>query len=240
MSDANPSVSSGWTSSGSTERARFASLIACCGESVTDACPDQRSPSQGRSRTPNTSSETPAAASSGNERHPAHGRPADERTGDEERERRDGHEVPVDVDERVQEVRGQDERERKLVPTAAEAAAQERSCTEEEQDEPDDARLGEELQRQVVRLDREVEVARAEAKVREVERAGAAADELVAAEFPPGLPPPDEAEIRARGAEPPAAVPDRPGPTPLDDDEDDGGSHGQQPPLRAGRGAEPA
>ena len=52
----------------------------------------------------------------------------DERAGDEERERRDGDEVPVDVDERVQEERGQDERERELVPAAAEAAAQERSA----------------------------------------------------------------------------------------------------------------
>ena len=51
--------------------------------------------------------------------HAPHRRPAGERPGSDERGRRDRSEVPVDVDERVHEERGQQQRERELVPARA-------------------------------------------------------------------------------------------------------------------------
>ena len=135
-------------------------------------------------------------------------RPSDERARDEEGERGDGDEVPVDVDQRMQEVGRQNERERELVPAATQAAPEQEEGAQQEQCQADDPGLREELQRQIVRLDREVEIALAEAQVGEVERACTGAGELMAAKAVPRLAPPDEAEVRAGRAEAPATVAD--------------------------------
>src|SRR5581483_7643830 len=149
-------------------------------------------------------------------------RPPGERAGGEERRHRDGGEVPVDVDERVQQVCGQEERECELRAAPPQAAAQEEGRRCDEQQKPDDPRLREELQRQIVRLGRDVEVRTAVEEVREPERAGAGAAEHVVGEAVPRLLPPDEAEVRARRREAPAAAPDGGRAGALDDDDGDG------------------
>ena len=108
----------------------------------------------------------------------------------------------------MKKVGGQNECERQLMPLATEAAAKQHGHAEQEQGQADDPRLGEELQGQVVRFDREVEIAVAETQVRKVKRARAATRELMPAEAVPRLPPPDEAEVRARRTEPAGTIAD--------------------------------
>jgi len=77
-----------------------------------------------------------------------------ERARDEERRRRDREVVPVDVDEPVDEERGRHECERELVVPAPARRACEQHDGRAEQNEADDPRLGEKLERDVVRLGR--------------------------------------------------------------------------------------
>ena len=172
-------------------------------------------------------SATPSAGSSENPRTRPHRGTADERARSDERGRRDRSEVPVDVDERVHEERGQQQRERELVPAAMHRAAQQHEAGEHEQREPDQPELREHLHRQVVRLDRVVEIRLPVEQVQQVERAGAVSPQHVVGEAVPRLAPPGEAEVRARRADPPAAVPDRPRADPVHRDRDDRRSDGE-------------
>ena len=100
-------------------------------------------------------------------------------------------------------------------------AAQQEDAREHEEHEPDEPELGEDLHRQVVRLDRVVEVRRAVAQVQQVERAGAGSAQHVVGEAVPRLAPPGEAEVRARRADPAAVVADRTRADPVHRDRDD-------------------
>src|SRR5438270_471343 len=87
---------------------------------------------------------------------------------------------------------------RELVSAPPPTAKKEQRQRPDEQREPDDAHLGEKLQRQVVRLRREVEERAAVAQVRDVERPRTRARELVVQPSVPSLLPPREPEVRAR------------------------------------------
>jgi hypothetical protein len=115
---------------------------------------------------------------------------------DKQCRRRHGDEVPVDVDEAVEQVRRQDQREREVRAAPAQAAAQQEDNRRAEEQEPDKPRLRQELHRQVVRLARHVEVAVAVAEVRHVKRARAGAGDRVVREAAPRLLPPRPAQVR--------------------------------------------
>ena len=136
--------------------------------------------------------------------HPGEGdtptccRSRDERARNEEDRSGDRSEVPVDVEQPVHEVERDSKRQRELRPRAVARPDDEPERRAGEEEKADDACLGEELQRQIVRFERRVEVRRAVALVRELEGARPRSCRPILLEASPGLIPPGPAEIRTR------------------------------------------